>query len=102
MDEAAGVAQVLVEIATGLEEDLPEVGGCDFTDVGSDFVADLQNLAKAKYKKLAAIQAEQGSDHAVIPCFLIHDLHWWARCVTQADRDRELAAVLRRLVQRSR
>jgi len=76
IDEAAVVAEILIEIAARAGEDLPEIDRGHLAYVGSNFVADLEDFAKDEDKALAAVEAEQGSDSAVVAGLFIQDVDW--------------------------
>lgn len=73
IDEAAVVSQVFAEIPPGSGENLAEVIGRDFANVRSDLITDLEDLSEDIDETLTAIEAEQGSDHAVVAGFLCED-----------------------------
>jgi len=73
INEAAVVAEILVEVATRTGEDLPKVDGGDLTDICPDLVADLEDLAEDEDEALAAVQAKKGPDEAVVSGLLIQD-----------------------------
>jgi hypothetical protein len=75
INEAAVVAEILVEIATCPGEDLSKVDGGDLTDICPDTIADLEDFAEDEDKTLAAVQTEKGSDEAVISRLLIQYFH---------------------------
>ena len=75
IDEAAVVAQIFVEIFARAGENLAEVGGGEIDDLGADLITDLEDFAEDEDKTLAAIQAQECSDHAVIFCFFDEDFN---------------------------
>jgi hypothetical protein len=74
IDEAAVVAQVLVEITSCTREDLPEIVWTDIADISSDLVADLEDFAEDEDQTLAAVETEEGPDQAVVSRLFIQNL----------------------------
>jgi len=75
IDETTVVAEVFAEVAARAGEDLAEVSGRDLNNLCAHFIADLEDLAQDEDQALAAVEAEQGSDHAVVPCLFSQYLY---------------------------
>ena len=76
IDKAAIVAQILVEVAARTGEDLAEICRSHLGDLGAHLIAHLKDLPKNEDESLAAVQAKQRTDHAVVLGLFNQDFDW--------------------------